>query len=53
MIRRDQNGQYKVIASHHPVAEGLTSGMLWGVLFGLLFFDLAARVVRTMLARST
>jgi uncharacterized membrane protein len=34
VIKRDKNGRYKVITSHHPVAEGVTWGMFWGVLFG-------------------
>jgi uncharacterized membrane protein len=38
VIKRDQNGRYKVITNHHPLAEGVTWGMFWGVLFGLLFF---------------
>lgn len=38
VIKRDQDGKYRVITNHHPVAEGLTWGMLWGVLFGLFFF---------------
>src|SRR6202000_2957047 len=38
VIKRDRNGRYKVITSHHPVATGVTWGMFWGVLFGLLFF---------------
>jgi uncharacterized membrane protein len=38
VIKRDQDGKYKVITNHHPLAEGVTWGMFWGVLFGLLFF---------------
>jgi uncharacterized membrane protein len=38
VIKREQNGKYKVTTNHHPVAEGVTWGMFWGILFGLLFF---------------
>jgi uncharacterized membrane protein len=34
VIKRDADGKYKVTTNHHPVAQG----MFWGILFGLLFF---------------
>src|SRR5690348_751530 len=38
VIRRDQEGKYKVTTNHHAVGAGATWGMFWGMLFGLLFF---------------
>ncbi|HEX9481281.1 MAG TPA: DUF1269 domain-containing protein [Solirubrobacteraceae bacterium] len=38
VIRRDQQGEYHVQTSHHPVGAGASWGMFWGLLFGLLFF---------------
>src|SRR5947209_17501328 len=38
VIGRDEDGEYHVTTSHHPVGAGASWGMLWGFLFGLLFF---------------
>ena len=38
VIVRDEDGEYHVTTSHHPVGAGASWGMLWGFLFGLLFF---------------
>jgi uncharacterized membrane protein len=38
VIARTDDGEYRVITSHHPVAEQASWGMFWGLLFGLVFF---------------
>jgi uncharacterized membrane protein len=38
VIVRDEDGEYHVTTSHHPVGAGASWGMFWGFLFGLLFF---------------
>jgi len=37
-IVRDKEGAFRVTTSHHPVTGGPTYGMLWSLLFGVLFF---------------
>jgi uncharacterized membrane protein len=38
VIVRDGDGSYHVQTSHHAVTGASTYGMIWGPLFGLLFF---------------
>lgn len=38
VIIRDGDGSYHVQTNHHAVSGGATYGMIWGPLFGLLFF---------------
>ena len=38
VIVRDGDGSYHVQTSHHAVSSGATYGMIWGALFGLMFF---------------
>ncbi len=38
VIVRDEEGDFHVHTSHHPVGAGASWGMFWGFLFGLLFF---------------
>src|SRR3982751_5290344 len=53
-IVRTKDGKYKVTTNHHMVGAGASYGMLWGLLFGVLFRseliiqpDAIAAIVRT------
>src|SRR3954463_9866903 len=37
-IVRDKEGAFTVTSHHHPVTGGPTYGMLWPLVFGVLFF---------------
>jgi uncharacterized membrane protein len=37
-VVRDKEGAFRVTTHHSPVAGGPTYGMLWSLLFGVLFF---------------
>lgn len=38
VVERDPDGEYRVLTSHHPVGDGESWGMLWALLFGMVFF---------------
>jgi uncharacterized membrane protein len=38
IVERDRGGGYRALTNHHAVVDGESWGMLWALLFGMIFF---------------